>query len=534
MKFFPIFKQVIEILLVLAYPLLIVVTAGMADPTNATSAEGMLSEYTAQAANSLYPSEYPTFPIYPGEAYSIYPGDEKWNGHYIPDYPGDDTIQIIDMDTNGTDIFAAVQGIPHQVARWNGTYWTAPNASRTPVSITGKLLSVAAQGSGVYYGGSFSQIGGKAAENIAYWDGTAWRNLGGGLTASAGGEPAAVHRLLAVGNAGVIASGTFDHAGTLPVQNIAYWDGSTWHDLGGGLAGPVFALAGDLNNLYAGGAFPGAIAKWDGSVWALPGGGIPAPSVVRAVLLKEGSVYAGGTFEFTPTGGQPIKNVAQLNGSAWNRLGMGAPGPVYSLTDGPGGLYAGGQFDIPQSDYKTSSIILWNGMTWVPLGSGVHDSWFSWKFTPTVYDLLPFANQVYVGGKLSRAGYDRSSGFASYHTQPSLEPYDFPYKPVAPGSTIYLVGRYYPVSTDLAVLINGEVITEDIDANADGKTYITLKTTRFMRDGAYTVTLRSVNDPSVSASFTFHLLTGSASIDTTYWGTYVTIGREIFLPAIRK
>ncbi len=533
MKLRPFAKLATEILLALAFPMLIILTFSVDGLATASSVEGRLSDYYEQAAayNSLSP--YPVLPLYPGEVLSVYPGDEKWNGHFIPDYPGYDTIQIRDLDSNGTDIFAAVQGIPHQVARWSGSFWTAPSKSRMPVSITGEVLSVAVQGNGVYYGGSFSEIGGKAAANIAYWNGAAWQILGGGLTASSGGE-VAVYRLLAVGSAGVIAAGTFDHAGSVPVQNIAYWDGSAWQALGGGLDGTVYALAGDLNNLYAGGAFPGAIAKWNGSGWALPGGGISAPSVVRAILLKDSSVYIGGEFEFTPTGGQPARNVAQWSGSTWSRLGEGAPGPIYSLGAGPDGVFAGGQFDIQLSDYKTSSIILWNGTTWTTLGSGAYDSWNSWKFTPTVYDLLPFADSMYVGGKLSRAGYNHSSGFASYHTQQTLEPYDFLYKPVAPGSTIYLIGRYFPRSTDLAVLINNEVVSEDAYANVDGKAYIHLRTSRLMHDGAYTVTLRSLKDPTVSASFTFDLLTGAPFVGTTHWGTYVTIGQEIFLPAIQK
>ena len=54
---------------------------------------------------------------------------------------------------------------------------------------------------------------------------------------------------------GLVVGGWFTLAGIVPAWNIAWWDGSRWRDLGGGVDGPVRCLAVVDDTLLVGGDF---------------------------------------------------------------------------------------------------------------------------------------------------------------------------------------------------------------------------------------------------------------------------------------
>jgi len=83
--------------------------------------------------------------------------------------------------------------------------------------------------------------------NIAMWNGTIWTNLGKGINGT-------VNALVSYNNL-IIAGGSFDSAGGIPVNNIAAWNGTKWSALGNGINGTVYTLAVFDSNLYAGGDF---------------------------------------------------------------------------------------------------------------------------------------------------------------------------------------------------------------------------------------------------------------------------------------
>src|SRR5437867_5252419 len=63
--------------------------------------------------------------------------------------------------------------------------------------------------------------------------------------------------------------GRFEVIGGVRARHIARWDGSTWREVGGGLAGPVWALAVEQDQLIAGsstwrGGGEAGVMRWDG------------------------------------------------------------------------------------------------------------------------------------------------------------------------------------------------------------------------------------------------------------------------------
>src|SRR5437879_5161961 len=133
---------------------------------------------------------------------------------------------------------------------------------------TALFCAIAVQGSDVYVGGRFSSINGINVTNIAKWDGTDWKSLGGGIR---GRSFPNVLGLAASSGDSLYVGGIFSQAGDTPASNIARWDGTNWWPLGPGVNGIVRALAADGENLYVAGSIsvlgqPGTvnIARWNG------------------------------------------------------------------------------------------------------------------------------------------------------------------------------------------------------------------------------------------------------------------------------
>jgi hypothetical protein len=146
------------------------------------------------------------------------------------------------------------------------------------------------------------------------------------------------------------AGGWFMHAGGVPVNKIARWDGTAWSSLNGGIDGFVLALGvGPGGVLYAGGGFATAggvaasnIARWDGAQWTPLGAGVDG--WVHAIVVDDaGIVVACG--RFTTAGGVAARHIARWDGATWHPLGGGINGlPAALALDSVGNLAAGGIF----------------------------------------------------------------------------------------------------------------------------------------------------------------------------------------------
>ena len=221
-----------------------------------------------------------------------------------------------DVTVAGT--FTAAGGVPSKnIAHWNGTSWGPLGTGIGANSFSSQVnaLAVAANGD-LYAGGAFTEAGGVPANNIARWNGTSWTALGTGLTSAVTGG---VNALAVAANGDVYVGGAFTEAGGVPANNIARWNGTAWNSLGAGMSSNpngylgVWALALAANgDLYTGGYFTQAggapaanVARWNGTGWTSVGTGLNSTALALAVAANS-KLYVGGYFTTTGDGGKAM------------------------------------------------------------------------------------------------------------------------------------------------------------------------------------------------------------------------------------
>lgn len=269
----------------------------------------------------------------------------------------------------------------HAIAYWNGTKWVALSLNTTGPSF-GRVYSIAVAPNGYLYAtGTFTTIGGVAANYVAYYNGTTWVAMGTGLNDYG-------YAIEVAPNGKVFVAGNFTTAGGIACQKITLWDGSSWHAMGAqaGLNDLTLTLAitKDGSYVYAGGNFTDqfglagnalkCVCKYDvaANTFSAMGSGFDyAVNVLR--LSPAGVLYAGGNFQHSGT--DDIMYIARWNGSIWNGMDSGMTDAVASaLQDGVfdidvnanGQLIAAGNFS--KAGIATADrIALFNGTTWVNL-----------------------------------------------------------------------------------------------------------------------------------------------------------------------
>jgi hypothetical protein len=246
--------------------------------------------------------------------------------------------------------------------------------------VNGEVRTVATNGTDLYVGGVFTTAGIDNAYNVAHWDGAQWTSLGSGTNLQV-----EILELCPNGAGGydLYAGGNFTMAGGVAANRIAKWNGTAWSALGAGCNAWVESIAFADNgaggyDVYAGGQFTTAgglpatgIAKWDGATWSAVGGGFTAtgtgmPAIGEEIfVVRSGAagllMYVGG--HFTAAGGQPIRSLAQWDGSTWSALGSGIDNSVFGLDMRDGLLYVGGTFTTAGGS-TANGLATWDGANW--------------------------------------------------------------------------------------------------------------------------------------------------------------------------
>ena len=263
--------------------------------------------------------------------------DPHWSDRFAA--PGiDGSITCATTYRDGIAIggrFSSVSGMPaHNVAWWDGATWHALGSGTD-----GEVTSLIEFGDQLIVTGHFTNAGGTPSRGAATWSQDSWQAMGAGLEALQSGPPTGA-RALAIFRGEVFAAGDFEHTGPTPIRHVARWDGTAWRDVGGGTDyGSATSFAVLNNRLYLGGGFAhvggvpaNGVAQWDGVEWRALGDGLrrlgqAAPVLSLAVF--DNAIAAGGDFDSAGT--VAAKNIAVWKDFAWHALGEGNAGPVRAL-----------------------------------------------------------------------------------------------------------------------------------------------------------------------------------------------------------
>jgi hypothetical protein len=120
-------------------------------------------------------------------------------------------------------------------------------------------------------GGNFDTAGGLTANNIAWWDGSSW-HVFDYVTAADNGLNRTVYAL-AMSDFGLVAGGAFTDPATIATADYcAYWGGTFWKPIDSGyvMNASVYDIVADGNEVYIAGKFTDAggvteadyVARW--------------------------------------------------------------------------------------------------------------------------------------------------------------------------------------------------------------------------------------------------------------------------------
>lgn len=295
-----------------------------------------------------------------------------------------------------------------------------------PSGTNGPVYATLVKGTDIYVGGTFSAVGGIAANNLAKFDTTTgtWSVIG---TGGGNGVSYTVLALAFVGN-DLYVAGSFSSANvggtTVSANQIAKVNVQTgvWSAVSGG---PVFinAMAANGTDLYVGGGFTvvngstaaNYIAKLDTTTGAWStlgsGGGNGVNSSVNALAIVGGDIYAGGLFTSANTGGTIVSasRVARFNiaTSTWSAVGSGGgngvSGPVNALALIGVNLYVGGGFSSANNGGTTVTVanlarFNTSANTWSAVASGAGNG-----VDNAVRTLAVSGNNLYLGGDFLNA-----------------------------------------------------------------------------------------------------------------------------------
>ena len=133
--------------------------------------------------------------------------------------------------------------------------------------------------------------------------------------------------------------------------------------------------------------------------WSALGGG--ANNTVRALLMLNGTLYAGGDFSemrtSQGTGVSGSSRVAQWSQGAWSPLQTGANDWVFALASQDNSVIVGGWF-TSVSGTSTAGMASWSGSAWQSLASSWTDAPGCGNGFQVVYGLAATDDTVFAGG----------------------------------------------------------------------------------------------------------------------------------------
>ncbi|MDX2284814.1 MAG: T9SS type A sorting domain-containing protein [Bacteroidia bacterium] len=271
-------------------------------------------------------------------------------------------------------------------------------------------------GNTLYVGGSFTQIGGQSVSRVAAIDATTGQLLPD-WTSNPAAPNSTVYALLLDGS-DLYVGGSFTQLGGQPRNYLGAVDAATGalRTFNPAPNSTVYAMQKIGTALYIGGSFSQiasqnrnylAALATDGSLVAAFNPNCNSTVYTLEAAPSGTTIYAGGSF--TSIGGQPRNYLAELNlnnGTAtlWN---PNANSTVYSIRNG----YIGGNFTTMGGQPRRYAALLQS--------NGSLASWNP-ELSSTVNIVIASGSDVLIGGSFTYAKYDQRNYMAGFNPQDNL------------------------------------------------------------------------------------------------------------------
>lgn len=158
-------------------------------------------------------------------------------------------------------------GVPvGHIARYDGEKWVEVGGG-----LDGRVASLATYQDKLLAGGTFEKAGDVPLHSVGLWDGASWSAVGGGIPSEFDGISATVSDIEVYG-AGFFVAGTFSMIGDRMFNYLAWFDGTEYHPLGEGLSDLPEDLVVVGNRLWIGGSFTqaGGVPAYGLTYWEWP------------------------------------------------------------------------------------------------------------------------------------------------------------------------------------------------------------------------------------------------------------------------
>lgn len=180
------------------------------------------------------------------------------------------TITSAITDTAGNwyvgGYFNQIDGVAvNNIARWDGSTWSAlSTAAADWANWNYRVSTMAFWGDDLYVGGANLSIGGLDYVDLAYWDGSTWHQAGSGF------DQYGTVSKIAVFNNELFFAGSFEQFNGVAVRSFARWDGTTINQLSTDIHKIEFMQASSANLYIAGKRWVNeslvdTVQVWDGT-----------------------------------------------------------------------------------------------------------------------------------------------------------------------------------------------------------------------------------------------------------------------------
>jgi hypothetical protein len=272
------------------------------------------------------------------------------------------------------------------IAKWTGASWNPVGqglwSNEGALWVSAATVFDDGGGPALFLGGRFTAAPGfVTSHGIIKWDGSTWSGLAGGISGYPTGQPPVVFALTEFDDGSgpaLYAGGTFTSIGGVAANRIAKWNGTAWSALGTGVDGWVYSMAvyndGTGSALYALGSFSSAggvsthgPARWDGTSWSAVGTNTTLTGGYALAVFDDGSGSALYAACDGYAAGGWMRNVCRWDGVSWTSLGGGVDGDVRAMAvhdDGAGvgpQLYVAGSFHSVGDGIPSDEVAEWMG-----------------------------------------------------------------------------------------------------------------------------------------------------------------------------